>query len=79
MYDYTKKSDNSVLYRHAMHKHSDNPTMPTYQAKISGIYTSALTRQIAEATKIASLGAKTINNKLEWRHTRITRSQLVTM
>jgi len=79
MYDFTKKSDNSVLYRHAMHKHSDSPTMPTYQTKISGIYTSALTRQIAEATKIASLGAKAINNKLEWRHTRITRSQLVTM
>ena len=79
MYDYSKKNDKSVLYRHAIDKHSDNPTLPTYQAKITGIYTTALTRQIAEATKIGTLGAKAINNKLEWRHTKVTRSQLVTM
>ena len=79
MYDYSKKNDKSVLYRHAIDKHSDNPTLPTYQAKITGIYTTALTRQIAEATKIGTLGAKAINSKLEWRHTKVTRSQLVTM
>ena len=79
MYEYDKKSDKSVLYRHVMEKHSDSEEMPKFKAKVTGSYKSALTRQISEATKIQTLGAKAINNKNEWRHTQVTRSQIVTM
>ena len=53
--------------------------MPKYKAKVNGTYSNALTRQITEAAKIESLGAKAINSKFERHHTKVTRSQLVTM
>ena len=49
-----------------------------FQAKITVIYPRALTQQIVEATKIKSFGAKAINNKLKWRHTKVTARDHVT-
>jgi len=36
MYEYEKKSDKSVLYRHVIEKHSDNEEMPKFKAKMTG-------------------------------------------
>ena len=77
MMDYDKKKDNSVLYRHALTKHSESETRPLFKARVTGSYNSALTRQLSEANQIELAGAKAINTKTEWRHSQIARSQIV--
>ena len=74
---YDKKKEHSVLYRHALDKHSESETRPIFKAKVTGVHNSALTRQLTEANQIELAGAKAINTKTEWRHSQIARSQIV--
>ena len=74
--DYRNKSKDSVLYRHAVAKHSHNQHVP-YTAKVTGVHRDALSRQLTEAVSISEACQNTlINSKAEFGHTPVTRVQL---
>ena len=73
------KSDNSVLYKHIIFKHSGSNKEPVFTAKVTGLFKDALTRQVAEAVKINDTPPpKLINSKAEFGHNKMTRIQLIT-
>ena len=70
------KDKQSVLYRHIQQDHQDETT--TFKMKVLQTHRSALCRQITEAVKISRTPRdKLINNKTEWGHNKIVRTQMV--
>ena len=72
--DLEKKSDKSVLWRHAKEKHQSN--IPIYKCNvIKSFHSDALLRQISEAVLINKEDA-IINNKSEWNFLNIPRAKI---
>ena len=69
--DLSQKQTGSVLWKHALRKHSG--TIPDYRMNVTGIYRQdSMIRQIAEAVRIDKAGlAMLMNDKTEWQINRV--------
>ena len=70
----TKKNKNSVLHRHTIDKHADDPNPPKYSMKVTDIYGGDKTkRQVAEALKIERTPAP-MNRREEYSRCKLPRA-----
>lgn len=72
------KDKQSVLYRHIQQDHQEEDLRPTFKMTVVKSHKSALCRQITEAILINNTPRdKLINNKTEWGHTKMMRTQMI--
>ena len=65
--DHCKKSDASVLHRHAREKHPGEEAKVEFMMSVTGMYRDAMSRQIAESVLINRTDPQQlINNKSEF-------------